>query len=302
MVVVADDTEERRRAGAGAKMGINSASAGVVRDPHEADLSRLPLQELITACREETARFRRDEPYRDDLCRELLRRGLCLQEEQAWEAIVEIYRGMVLAWIRQHPAHLSSDEEEDRLYSAFERFWRAVGPGRFQLFASTASLLRYLKTCVHSVLLDEVRKGRGAQLESFEALASAGHEPVQTAANPEALVVDQLTTHELWSTISEELTDESEWLATYLSFELDMKPSELQEQYPDRYPTVADVYRIKRNVLDRLRRSPGIHLFLHPTSATLAASGEERHRGGSRSDRHQKRRHLGDELRRRTAA
>lgn len=302
MVVAADDTEEGRRAGAGAKMGINSVSASVARDPRGADLSRLPLQELITACREETARFRRDEPYRDDLCRELLRRGLCLQEERAWEAIVEIYRGMVLAWIRQHPAHVSSDEEEDRLYSAFGRFWRAVGPDRFQLFTSTASLLRYLKTCVHSVLLDEARKGRGTQLESFEALASAGHEPVHTAGSPETLVVDQLTTHELWSTISEELTDESEWLATYLSFELDMKPGELQERYPDRYPTVEDVYRIKRNVLDRLRRSPGIQVFLHPTSATLAASGDERHRDSSRSDRHQKRRHLGDELHRRTAA
>ena len=283
-------------------MGINSVSASVVRDPREADPPRLLLKELITACWEETAKFRRDEPYRDDVCRELLRRGLCLRDEQAWEAIVEIYRGMVLAWIRQHPAHVASDEEEDHLNGAFERFWRAVGPDRFQLFTSTASLLRYLKMCVHSVLLDEVRRGRGAHLESLEKLASAGHEPVNTAGSPETLVVDQLTTHDLWSTISEELTDESEWLATYLSFELNMKPSELHERYPDRYPTVADVYRVKRNVLDRMRRSPGIQRFLNSTSATLIVEAEDGRRDGSRSDGHHSKRHLRDVPRQRTSA
>ena len=277
-------------------------SAGTVRGPRELDLSRLLLQELITVCWEETAKFRRNEPYRDDVCRELLRRALCLRDEQAWEAIVAIYRGMVLAWIRQHPAHVACDEEEDRLNGAFERFWRAVGPDRFPLFTSTASLLGYLKTCVHGVLLDEIRRGRGAQLESLEELASAGREPVAAAGTPETLVVDQLTAEKLWSTISEELTDESEWLATYLSFELNMKPSELHERYPDRYPTVADVYRIKRNVLDRLRRSPGIRTFLHPASATPVASAEDGRRHGSRIDGHQSRRPLHDVPRRRTAA
>jgi DNA-directed RNA polymerase specialized sigma24 family protein len=318
MVVAAGDTDERpgsaesrgirssirhvRRAGAGAKMGINSVSAGSVREPRELDPPSLLLQELITVCWEETAKFRRNEPYRDDVCRELLRRALCLRDEQAWEAIVAIYRGMVLAWIRQHPAHVVCDEEEDRLNGAFERFWRAVGPDRFPLFTSTASLLGYLRTCVHSVLLDEVRRGRGVQLESLEELASAGREPVMPIGSPEALVVDQLTTYELWSMIGKELTDESEWLATYLSFGLDMKPSELQERYPDRYPTVADVYRVKRNVLERLRRSSGIRTFLHSTSATLVAAGEDGRRRGSRTDGHQSRRPLRDVLRRRTAA
>jgi DNA-directed RNA polymerase specialized sigma24 family protein len=283
-------------------MSISSVSEDVIREPGNVDLPSLLLQELITACWEETAKFRRNEPHRDDVCRELLRRALCLRDEQAWEAIVAIYRGMVLAWIRQYPAHVACDEEEDRLNGAFERFWRAVGPDRFPLFTSTASLLGYLKTCVHSVLLDEIRRGHGAQLESLEELASTGREPVIPAGSPEALVVDVLTAHELWSTISDELTDESEWLATYLSFEIDAKPSEIHEQYPDRYPTVADVYRVKRNVLDRLRRSPAIRTFLHSTSATLVATGEDGRRYGSRSDGHQSRRYLRDVPRRRTVA
>jgi hypothetical protein len=282
-------------------MGTNRVCAGVVRDPPEADPWRWPLPELITACREETARFRRDEPYRDDLCHELLRRALCLRDEQAWEAIVTTYRGMVLSWIRQHPAYVAG-EEEDHLIVAFERFWRAVGPDRFPLFTSTASLLRYLKACVHSILLDEIRRGRGAQLESLDELAATGHEPVIPTRSPEMVVVDQLTAHELWLTISEELADESEWLATYLSLELDMKPGELSAQYPERFPTVEDVYRVKRHVLDRLRRSPGIRTFLHPTAATLGAAGAGGRDEGSRGDDHQGRRTRRDLPRRRRAA
>jgi len=283
-------------------MGTNHVNAAIGRESREADPPRLLLQDLITACCEETAKFRRAEPYRDEICRELLRRALCLRDEQAWEAIVTIYRGMVLAWIRQHPADVAVDEEEDRLNSAFERFWRAVGPDRFPLFMSTASLLGYLKTCVHSVLLDEVRRGRGAQLESLDELASAGHEPMIRAGSPEALVVDQLTVHELWSTISEELTDDSERLATYLSFEFGMKPSELHERYPDRYPTVADVYRVKRNVLDRLRRSHRIRTLMGLTSATLVVEGQCGRRDESRSDGHRRKPHLRDVPHRRTSA
>ena len=275
-------------------MGTNSVNAAVGRESREADPPRLLLRDLITACCEETAKFRRAEPYRDEVCHELLRRALCLRDEQAWEAIVTIYRGMVLAWIRQHPAHVAADEEEDRLNSAFERFWRAVGPDRFPLFTSTASLIRYFKTCVHSVLLDEVRREHGAQLESLDELASAGHEPIFRAGSPEVLVVDQLSAHELWSTISEELTDDSERLATYLSFEFGMKPSELHERYPDRYPTVADVYRVKRNVLDRLRRSPKIRTLVDSTSAALVVEGQCGRRDGSMGDGHPMKPHLRD--------
>ena len=41
----------------------------------------------------------------------------------------------------------------------------------------------------------------------------------------------------------------------YLSAALDLSPRQIHARYPNLYPTVQDVYRMKRNVLDRLRRS-----------------------------------------------
>jgi len=41
-----------------------------------------------------------------------------------------------------------------------------------------------------------------------------------------------------------------------------MKPSDVFAHEPQRFESVNDVYRIKRNVLDRLRNSPRIQAFL----------------------------------------
>jgi hypothetical protein len=48
----------------------------------------------------------------------------------------------------------------------------------------------------------------------------------------------------------------------YLSFARDLKPSEIFGRHPRLYENVADVYRIKRNVVERLRRSPEVRAFL----------------------------------------
>ena len=57
--------------------------------------------------------------------------------------------------------------------------------------------------------------------------------------------------HEIWQTIARELPDQEERLVVYLSFALDLKPREIQRRHRDRYPSTADVYRVKR------RRSTG---------------------------------------------
>jgi hypothetical protein len=48
----------------------------------------------------------------------------------------------------------------------------------------------------------------------------------------------------------------------YLSFTRDMKPSDIFQRHPRLYESVDDVYRIKRNVVERLRRSADIRAFL----------------------------------------
>jgi hypothetical protein len=86
-----------------------------------------------------------------------------------------------------------------------------------------------------------------------------------TAAAPasaERTVIGQLAGEQLWQTILRELQDEAEQVVAYLSFARDLKPAEIFGRHQNLYESVADVYRIKRNVVERLRRSPEIRAFL----------------------------------------
>jgi hypothetical protein len=48
----------------------------------------------------------------------------------------------------------------------------------------------------------------------------------------------------------------------FLSFARDLKPAEIASRHTALFASVADVYRIKRNIIERLRRNPEIQGFL----------------------------------------
>jgi len=218
----------------------------------------IPLAELIGACREETAKFLRREPFRDAYCFELVRRAISDRDQAAWDAVFAQYRGIVLAWVRQHPARATTREDDDYwLNRTFERFWQAVGPERIAAFAGLAAILGYLKLCCHSVLLDEVRAQGALRFEPFP-----DHEGATGGEDVEAAAIGELSGRDLWGVISAELHDESERLVAHLCLVLGLKPREVYERHRERFADVADVYRVKRNLLDRLQRSPDIRRFL----------------------------------------
>jgi hypothetical protein len=219
----------------------------------------MPLAELAATCREETERFLRREPSRDDYCFEIFRRAVCDRVQSAWDAVFAQYQGMVLAWVRRHPLAASTREDDGFWVNrTFDRFWMAVGPERFDAFPNMAALLRYLKMCAHSVLLDE-RRARSAM--GHERLTDYVGERIETPDIADH-AVGQLAGSDLWAAIAAEMQDEAERRVAYCCFVLDLKPREVQERYPQLYATVDDVYRIKRNLLERLRRNADIRAFL----------------------------------------
>jgi len=222
-------------------------------------LSDLSLAELGRRCREETLRFLRGEPRDDAFCFEVFERAVVRREDDAWATIVAQYRGIVLAYIGQHSAAAMIREPDDYWVNrAFQRFWSAVGPERFGQFPDLAALLKYLKLCVHSVLMDEIRARRAGLVNSLDEIP----ETVPSSSNAEHSAVGKLAGEQLWATIAAELQDEAEEVVAYLSFARGLKPSEIFGRHPHLYASVADVYRIKRNLVERLRRSPEVRAFL----------------------------------------
>ena len=80
--------------------------------------------------------------------------------------------------------------------------------------------------------------------------------------DPSTAAVGQIAGRELWRAVLDELRDESECLVAQLSFVDGLTPREIRGRHPERFTEVDEVYRLKRNVIDRLRRSQAIQQLL----------------------------------------
>jgi DNA-directed RNA polymerase specialized sigma24 family protein len=209
------------------------------------------ITELATGCRREGTRFRRGEPCSTDFALELFRRAICERDELAWEALVVEYRQLVRTWVRQPPA-IDDLSEDDLVNGTFARFWSAVKPERWHEFASLPAVLHYLKLCARSLVLDNVRAKRHARTVSLDCLPD-----VAMSVGEEGSIAE-LSANELWKEVRGALPDEREQLLAYLSMVCEMKPAEIRARHPTRFTSVAEVYRMKRNVVERLRRNPAI--------------------------------------------
>lgn len=182
---------------------------------------------------------------------ELFRRAIQERNELAWQALIDQYSGLICAWVRQHPAAGRDSDVGELVSGAFERFWAAVGPDRWPQFPNLASLLRYLKMCAHSVVIDDLRFRQRAPTVPLEYLTSTTTD-----------MLGDVAATDLWNAIVRQLPDESDRLVIYLSVVRDMTPGDIQKQCRQRFASVADVYRVKRNALDRLRRSPDLRSWV----------------------------------------
>ncbi|MGH2354907.1 MAG: RNA polymerase sigma factor [Chloroflexota bacterium] len=246
------------RAGQAHERDEGDAGDAVPANLARGDLQGLGVADLARACQAEAGRSRA-EATRDGRCSlELFRRAICERDERAWEALFTVYGGLVRAWIRRIPSPAPVQDEADALVAqVFGRFWLAVGPERLADFPTGAAVLKYLKLCAHSVVMDEVRARRASRQEALETIA-VSEEPTTES---ETAVIGHTAAQELWETIAGVIQDEAERRVAYLSLVLDLRPREIQAHEPQRYPAVADVYRHKRNALDRLRRHPAIQAW-----------------------------------------
>lgn len=237
----------------------DSASGHLKGEP----LPMLSINELARCCSEETNKFLKQSVSSDRFCLELFRRAITNHDDDAWTCIYQQYAPLVLTWVNQHQSAaplLGQDGSGPLVNAAFAKFSQALTPAKMGNFDSLAAVLKYLKMCVHSVIADEVRSRQARQYE--ETLDSIEHEPATD--DPADDVVSNISAQGLWQVIQEELNGEDERVLIYLAYVHGMKPSEISSQHRRLFPSVEDVYRIKRNVLERLRRNRRLQtLFKH---------------------------------------
>ena len=217
------------------------------------DLVMLPVR-----CTEERSESQQGMPAAEPSGFELFRRALVAREERAWEAIYACYGSLVRRWARR--AGSDPDAVESVLAAAFERLWRAVDAAKFDRFPDLRSLLRYLKLCVQAAEIDRRRRAARQALEvALEAPdAREGIGSLAAADDTERQALETVSRQEFWEVIQRRCGGQQELLVIRLSFLEGLPPREICRRAPTQFPSVRDVYRAKRNVLDRLRHSAAV--------------------------------------------
>jgi hypothetical protein len=229
---------------------------------HQTDFRSLTLAGVAHRCSQETERFFHQHSYDPRYCFELFYRAIVERNQRAWDLVYVQYRPLVTGWVERHPAFANSGEETQYFVNrAFEKMWAALPPEKFGRFPDLKSILRYLQMCVHSAIVDFMRLKEQETLLHDDQRLEAGREASESIV--EQHVFTSIKRQELWHYLNGQLKNDKERRVVYGMFFLALKPRELYAQFQDTFQNIQEVYRIKENLIARLRRDSELRQFLN---------------------------------------
>jgi hypothetical protein len=221
-------------------------------------LEYLPLEEVVRACEHEAQAYRSQHSTTDLFRLELFRRAICARDQAAWQEVYTLYASLVCSWIWRY-AHgatwLDQEEAASLANVAFAKFARNLTASKFEDFTSIGALLEYFKLVVHSVVADE-QASRNRQREETVGLLTLSY---PGAGDLASIVASNDDARLLLRGIFSCLKTEHERSYVIQAYVYGMKPQQIVQHSRELFPTVGDVYRVRGNIQDRLRRSYKYH-------------------------------------------
>jgi DNA-directed RNA polymerase specialized sigma24 family protein len=208
--------------------------------------TNMSLPALADRCMSEINNYRRGEGSSDRYCLEIFRRAMQEHDDAAWTLLVDRFKEFLLAAFRRHPrseaaSHL--DSPENYVARAFARFWMAAEYNQQVTFTSLGAALRYLRVCLNSTILDMLR--------SYARTKEVPLPEPGFAGEPEE---GQDEGGSLWEVIRTMLPSEREQRLAFYLYQCNLKPREIVRLRPQEFSNVDEIYRLRRNIVDRLER------------------------------------------------
>lgn len=226
---------------------------------HEVNLQHMGNDDLASFCAQETNLYFKHQDYDTRYCFELFRRAIEEGSKSAWEIICVQYQKLVTGWVNQHYAFAATREEAEFFVNgAFGKISGTLTADKFGKFSDLGYLLRYLKMCVHSVIMDYKRSVDYTALYDWDEATEEESEDL----SPEEQAIDHSDQQSLWELIRSRLHDDKERAVIEGSFVFDLKPQEIYEHFRGVFSDVDEVYRVKQNVISRLRRDSDLRRLL----------------------------------------
>lgn len=218
-------------------------------------VERLPVDELAARCQEDTQRFRHEQVSETEHCFELLRRALGDGHTEAFTRVYHIYEPQVRQWVYSHSRFSQTGESADYFVSsALTSFYFALRGDKFANFDLLPKVLSYLKLCVHTAIMQHLRKTPPASVTELSDETSGGYSAHFDAG---------LNASAVWERICELLRDDDDRHLAHCVFVQSLKPAQIVDEFPERYETARQVsvalQRIRRTLRrdDDLRRLAG---------------------------------------------
>lgn len=191
----------------------------------------------------------------EPFCFELFHRAIVADCSLCWHYLHNQYYSLVRYWISQR-APLDPDTIDDLTQDAFTTFWRFYTPDKLARAGGLGNVLSYLKSCAASAVAQARRKaGRMILEEEWDDHVVDAHVSTHSA---EASTLQQITAKQLWAAVEVCCNNERDHLVARFILLAGMKPRHIAERFPDLFPDVFEVYRVKRNLINRLRRDLAI--------------------------------------------
>ena len=180
-------------------------------------------------------------------CYELFRRAVVERDDTAWQAVVSIYRRLVLYWLGPHA-------DEDTLQEVFLRFWQSQRHRNSPFttrFPNIGAVMGYLKQCAITVRIEAKRAQEREQRLRERVCQATVLETIVVIEEDEYLRDDRPDIREA---VLSRVQGEKERVVFEETYRRGLTPREIQARRPDLFPTREAVYRVKENLLKRLRR------------------------------------------------
>jgi hypothetical protein len=131
------------------------------------------------------------------------------------------------------------ESEENYVAQTFERFWQATAVHQRIEFNTLAAALQYLHASLNGAILDTLR---------------TYSRPREVLLPGEPQEEDQAASLELWENLQRVLPSKREQRLAYLLYHCNLKPREIMSYCQEEWPDVQEIYRLRRNILERLLR------------------------------------------------
>src|SRR5258708_14199240 len=202
---------------------------------------------LAEQCLLELGAYRRGELCDETYGLELFRRAIVEGDTEAWEWGQRCFGEIVLGWLPRHPSRAAAcrlESEANYVALAFERFWQATAVTQQVTFKTLAAALQYLRASLHGAILDTLR----AYSRPKEVSLPEPGEPGEPFAE------DQTEASEVWEVLQTMLPNRRELRLAYLLYYCGLKPREIVRFCPQEWSDVQEIYRLRRNIVERLLR------------------------------------------------